>query len=396
MDNLVTISNKKDNVLEFDVDVQGIDTNDMTVRFIIEASGMELGFDSKKQSERKWSVEIPALSMLDTTAYPFHIDIIVDGYYFEPLRGSVNVVGTHEVYASKPENVTLSPGKPKLDDIIKSSKVSKEPLKDEEVKTQEIPVVKPNRKFIMQPLKVKDGKELFKTLTDIPKPERKTDDKLDDEILGIFKKAKEEKKVKPTEPKKEETKTVAEKPTIVAPKATDENSVESKEDEKKIETKETKKVKETAKSDKESKKDTENKKEEKPESETKKKVAMESIDKKPDENSDAKSVAEKILHAVTGLGGKKESTVVEKSNDDKIKDIIKEKVAPSKKHEPYKKAELKEAGAIKKITKDKKFVEVDESKEQNIKNVLKESNSANEEKRTVTTKPFKKKDVTIH
>jgi len=62
----------------------------------------------------------------------------------------------------------------------------------------------------------------------------------------------------------------------------------------------------------------------------------------------------------------------EKSNDDKFKDIIKEDATTIKKADSYKKAEVREAGTIKKITKDKKVVSVDESREQNIKDILKE------------------------
>jgi len=379
MDNLVTISNTKENVLEFDVEIEGIDSNGMSVRFIIEASGVELGFDSKKQTEKKWTVNIPALSILEKTSYPFHIDVIVDGYYFEPLHGSVNVVGTHEVYASKPENVTLAPGKPKpksVEDIVNTIKADIEPPKEEKVKPPEIPLVKPDRKFVMQPLKVKDGKELFKTLIGTPKVERKTDDKLDDEILGIFKKAKEDKLIKSAKPEKE-TKPVVQKAA--------EAPVETK---KEVKAKETKKIKPKTKnvSDKEREKGVVVK-----EQET---VLIETLDKpveEPKERLDAKQLAGNIIRDVTGLGGNKDKEVIsENSKDDKIKDIIKEKVVAKNTEQPK---EVKEAGAIKKFTKDKKIVTIDESKEQTIKDVLK---TDEEETRTITTKPFVKKDVTIH
>jgi len=324
MDNLITISNTKANILEFDVEINGVDTADMAVRFIIEASSMELGFDSKKGDKTKWSVEIPALAILEKTSYPFHIDIIVDGYYFEPLCGSVNVVGEHTVYASKPENITLSPGKPKLEDIIKTTKGKEIPPKTETIKPEKIPLNKPESTFKMQPVKVKDGKELFNDLMSVPKVERKTNDKLDDQILNIMKKAKED-KVAVTNAAKEEPKKEA-KNEIKKPK-------------------------------KESKK-----------SEPVKKAKEKTEDKK----TATKSIAEKIIETVTGLGGNKEVDVIkEKSNDDKIKDIIKEETIAARNNTPYKKAEIKEAGAIKKITNDKKIISFDESKEQNIKDILK-------------------------
>jgi hypothetical protein len=414
MDNLVTISKAKDNVLEFDVEITGIDTAEMSVQFVIEADGLKLGFDSEKMTEKKWSVKIPALAMLDTTAYPFHIDVMVDGYYFEPLRGSVNVVGTHSVYTSAPENITLAPGHPKakkVADIVNASKVKEEPPKEEKVKTPEVPVVKPDRKFVMQPLKVKDGKELFKTLTDTPKPDRKTDDKLDDEILGIFKKAKAERLVKPAKtkeevvPKKETENKKEVKPVEKPKKAVEEKPVEPKKevkakaevknDEQDTKTKETKKTETKSKTDKESKKDTKPKQESKPVEKPKK--AKKKVVKESTKDVDAKAVAENILHEVTGMGGKKDEKVLEaKSNTDKVKDIIEEEVVEAKKSAPEEKSKPKKAGVIKKLTKDKKIISVDESKEQSIKDILKEEDGSDEETRTVTTKPFNKKDVTIH
>jgi len=387
MDKLVTISNVKENVLEFDVEVEGVDTTDMAVRFIIEASGMELGFDSKKGKKTKWSVDIPALAILEKTTYPFHIDIIVDGYYFEPLRGSVNVVGSHEIYTSTPENITLSPAKPKLEDIIKSTKSEENPPKEEDVKTPKVPLVKPNRKFKMQPIKVKDGKELFKTLTNVPKVERKTDNKLDDQILNLLKTAKDSKNIDIAVEKKEEPKKKADdklkKDAAVLNILKNTKPAEKKEDAgTKIVDKKSDEIKKS--------------KEEPNKNESPKKVDEKDDDeKKSEKRAAAKSVAEKIIHSVTGLGGRDNDVMLhEKSNDDKIKNIIKEEAGISKKDEPYKKTEVREASAIKKITKDKKFISVDESREQRIKNILNENKIVDESKTTTTITELKKKDST--
>ena len=99
MENIVTISNIKENVLEFDLDIKGIDTDDISVSFVIETDNMELGFDAKNEKDNKWIVKIPALAFLKTTIYPFHINVVVDGYHFTPLTGSLNVIGTQEIYA---------------------------------------------------------------------------------------------------------------------------------------------------------------------------------------------------------------------------------------------------------------------------------------------------------
>jgi hypothetical protein len=102
MNNIVTISNVKENVLEFNADIEGLNTDDMAVKFIIEADGMDIGFDAVHQNGSKWEVKIPPLSILERTAYNFKMDVISEGYFFEPLAGTVNVVGSHDIYISTP------------------------------------------------------------------------------------------------------------------------------------------------------------------------------------------------------------------------------------------------------------------------------------------------------
>lgn len=106
---MVTISNVKENVLEFDAEIKGVDTSDMSVHFVIQANGMDLGFDAKHLSGFKWEVSIPPLPMLERTAYTFRMNVDCDGYHFEPLTGTVNVVGSHDIYVSAPKQQTIPP-----------------------------------------------------------------------------------------------------------------------------------------------------------------------------------------------------------------------------------------------------------------------------------------------
>jgi len=365
---VVTISNSKDNTLEFDVDVQGIETDEMAVRFVIETGSMNLGFDSEKKAKNKWSVKIPALPILDATMYPFHINIVVDGYNFTPLQGSVNVVGTHEVYASAPENITLAPAKRKAKKVIQTLNKKPEeigptePQQDMPAPTAAEPIVKPERKFKLEPLKVKDGQELFKTLMDKkPKIIPKKDDKLDDKIVDLMKQAKKTKEEKVEEPEK-----------VKEPSKTVENPIATTAEEPKTKAAKKKTKKKVA---------------------AKKKVSKKKVSKKatPKKTGSAKNVAEKIIQSVTGLG-KKQTIVENNPNDAKIKDIIKEDSTPC--NDKPEKLVAAEPGGIKKIGKDKSIVEVDASKEQKIKDVLKED--AGTKKRSVTTKPFKKNNITFH
>lgn len=108
MDNVVIITNTKSNEIEFDIDIQGLETEDMVVRFVIQTSEVLFAFPCRKE-DKKWVVTIPKLSYLEQTAFPFFIEVMTDGYYFEAIRGTVNVVGSPELYTSAPKNKAMAP-----------------------------------------------------------------------------------------------------------------------------------------------------------------------------------------------------------------------------------------------------------------------------------------------
>jgi hypothetical protein len=108
MSEVVTITNTKDQEIEFDLTVNGLDASAAQVRFVIHTGNVDLSFSCKKQSN-KWVATIPPISLLQRTAYNFTIQAIIDGYYFEPMTGTVNIVGTPQVYASGTQNKTLEP-----------------------------------------------------------------------------------------------------------------------------------------------------------------------------------------------------------------------------------------------------------------------------------------------
>lgn len=110
MDNVVTINNQKTNTLELDVSVQGLNTTDIRVWLCVAAEGMELCFECNREGHgEKWVVIVPPLPFITRTAYPCSVKIVADGYYFEPLNGTMNVIGSAEVYSSTPQNVELKP-----------------------------------------------------------------------------------------------------------------------------------------------------------------------------------------------------------------------------------------------------------------------------------------------
>lgn len=108
MDNLVSINNTKENILKFNLSIEGINPSDITAKFVIHGQNMELGFRAERVTGDEWTIEIPALPVLERTAYPFHFDIVADGYHFEPLRGTCNVVGGNDVYITTPKNPKIA------------------------------------------------------------------------------------------------------------------------------------------------------------------------------------------------------------------------------------------------------------------------------------------------
>lgn len=109
MDNVLSINHTKENVVDFEITTEGVETKDITVCLVVKAKGMDLCFEAKKKKGDEWSVKIPKLPMLDRTTYNYHIQVQSDGYHFEPLKGKFNVVGSAEVYSTAPKNTTLDP-----------------------------------------------------------------------------------------------------------------------------------------------------------------------------------------------------------------------------------------------------------------------------------------------
>jgi len=305
MDNLTTISNVKDNILEFNVHVTGADDNDMTVQFIIESDDMDLTFNSERgKEENLWFVKVPALSILETTSYPFRIDVIIEGYHMDVMKGSVNVIGNHDIYVNKPVNVTLSPSKKS------KSKDSKKPIEKKEVTIKSTD--KTNNKFEMTPVKVKDGKELFDALTkNKVNKERKTNNKLDDKIIEILAKVKDDNKKVDAKSKVRKPKNVAKKvkenilPPTNAQPITQKTPAGSE-------------------------------------------IILEDVINTK-KSGNVKSIAEKIIQSVTtGIDSKKDDNVVETPKDVKLKKILAEDAKTSKRNS--RKATKKPVG-IKKIGK---------------------------------------------
>ena len=109
MDNFVSINHTKENIICFDISVQGISNDDARVWLTIKTGQMEVSFPCAKKDGDKWECVIPPLPFIQKTAYPCSVSMVADGYYFEPMTGTIDVVGTAEVYTNNMQNVTYGP-----------------------------------------------------------------------------------------------------------------------------------------------------------------------------------------------------------------------------------------------------------------------------------------------
>ena len=141
----VTIVNGRENELEFDINIQGANKKEPMIRFVIEGKPINFGFHCQHGEADNWSAIIPAIPQLKNKSYPFRLEVIVDGYYFEPFRGTVDViaepdVSAKDIHTAKPEKPVVSAVNVKNDEDKKSTKkktVSKKEVTKEDVDIEE-------------------------------------------------------------------------------------------------------------------------------------------------------------------------------------------------------------------------------------------------------------------
>ncbi len=202
-DEIVSINNNKENILEFDLSIEGINPKDINAKLVIRANEMDLGFQCVRKEGNKWNVTLPALPILERTAYPFRFDIIADGYHFEPMKGTINVVGSHDLYVTTPKNPTVS--SPEKKPEVKAIKKESAPIpKVESTKQREKPIEQIARE-LMEANAKKTVIPPAKTKVEPTKSVEKKAAPLTENILPVI--AKEEKKVNP---KDEATKRILE------------------------------------------------------------------------------------------------------------------------------------------------------------------------------------------
>lgn len=130
MENIVSINHTKTNVIEFDITTEGVDSKKMSAYLLVKTKDLELRFNATKKKGDTFEVKLPILNhLLEKTAYNCQIEIIADGYHFVPMKGTLNVVGSADVYTSAPKNKTLDSEK-ETNDKSKDDTKKKEKVKE--------------------------------------------------------------------------------------------------------------------------------------------------------------------------------------------------------------------------------------------------------------------------
>lgn len=114
MNNTVNINKNKENTLEFMLTVEGLPSVDgMDVRLCIKTQKYDYVFKAVKDIQNTFKVQIPPMPEMEKTMFPCVIEVIThDGYYFEAMRGNVNVVTDANITA---QPVISNQDKPKIE-----------------------------------------------------------------------------------------------------------------------------------------------------------------------------------------------------------------------------------------------------------------------------------------
>ena len=101
MAEMISIVKTRDNELEFDINITGAQKKEPVVRLIIENGSVHYTFECTKLKGDKWVCAIPPLPQLTKKAYPFRLEVIIDGYFFEPYRKTLNIIPEPVVKSGK-------------------------------------------------------------------------------------------------------------------------------------------------------------------------------------------------------------------------------------------------------------------------------------------------------
>jgi hypothetical protein len=129
MNDVVLITTAEENTFDFELDIEGIVSSNVTVNFVIQTADVDLCYKCKRQSN-DYTVTIPKNEILTGPTYNYRIEVIIDDIYFKPHVGIVTMVKSAKV-VSEPTNRAV-PKKTKPAKSKKPSKPEEKPAKEEE------------------------------------------------------------------------------------------------------------------------------------------------------------------------------------------------------------------------------------------------------------------------
>lgn len=173
--NAISIVTARPTELDFDLTVEGIEPRDARAWFCINTDQYTLSFECEKakEDENSWLVHIPTLPYLQKGSYPFFIEVVIDGYYFNALNGTAQISGDFEVSA---ENLRkLTPGKPEPKTRKKLSAQTKKPSPPKKETVKEAPEEEEKKPISTEKVEEKPTKEPEKKpVQETKKEEHKT------------------------------------------------------------------------------------------------------------------------------------------------------------------------------------------------------------------------------
>ena len=127
---VIKLHNAKETEFEFNVAINGpSEEATPVVRFVLEnVKGYNVAIDCAQAGDDNWAVKIPALQNLNEN-HNFHVEVIVDGYFFIPTQGLVEVVQAPQVAIKESFATQQTQEKPKVTAKFESVVEAKKPLR---------------------------------------------------------------------------------------------------------------------------------------------------------------------------------------------------------------------------------------------------------------------------
>lgn len=102
----ISLNPSKPSELDFEVTIQGLDDDELPiVRFVVigDNTNYDHSFRCTKIEDEKhgWSVKLPTLDHIEGDSSSFRVEVIVDGYYFEPAQGEISFIKKPDIKIGK-------------------------------------------------------------------------------------------------------------------------------------------------------------------------------------------------------------------------------------------------------------------------------------------------------